>query len=83
MQHMSEIGGANLYPATRGAGNAEANAVAERQGDKCLRFRAVLCLLLYPDGFCGQQRFVVQRHADAAVLRNELLEIYLFGAEHR
>ena len=83
MQHVAEIGGADLDPAAGGAGDAEADAVAERQGDKRLRSRAVLCLLPHPYGLCGQQCLVVQRHADAAVLRNELLEIYLLGAKHR
>ncbi|MOA13276.1 hypothetical protein D3C78_1333220 [compost metagenome] len=55
--------------------------MAERQGDGRFRCRGVLCVLPLPDGLCGQQRLIVQRHAGAAVLRNKLLEIYLFVTE--
>lgn len=57
--------------------------MAERQGNKGIRRGIALRMLSHPDGFCGQQRLVVQRHAGAPVLRNKLLEIYLFVAENR
>ncbi len=80
---MAEIGGADLDCAARRAGDAKADAVAEGEGDEGLRRRVFFCLLPHPDGFCGQQRFVVQRHANAAVPGCQPLEINPFVTENR